>query len=175
MSCRLAPAAALLAALAVSQAGASERAFGAFAPLVAVGTHAVADDEGLTTITGRVRGPLYGETDTAPEEVGLLVCAFELRLDSSSLAEEGSATCAFEGREPGARLQARFGCEGTLGEGCVGDFVITAGFGAYQGATGGGRATLSVRERIYGLADDNTLTETLYGLAHWERFVLRLP
>jgi len=162
--------------LAAAGAPAEELVFEAFAPLIARGEQSVADEEGLTRLEGNLTGPLYADLpDGPPREEGLLFCRFALEIDTENLTEGGTGECELTRPGSADAISAVFECTGRMGEGCRGEFVVTGGEGAYEGASGGGTATLVARQRTFGIGEDNAVIETVYALAHWNSLRLVLP
>lgn len=163
-----------LAALIAAPAAAGERVIDAFSPLVVVGQHEVVSTDGTTRIRGNMQGPLYVTSSGEPREEGTVSCAITLRVDSATLQRQGAGVCTLL-FVSGGRIAADINCasEGTAE--CLGEFIITSGDGPLEGATGRGPVKFHTRNKGYRIGTDGSLTETIFGVAYWNGFVMTTP
>jgi len=117
-------------------------------------------------LAGTLGGPLYIESDRGPEDSGDVSCPVTIEVDLQTERQTGSGYCTFTAYD-GAKAFGAWRCEGTLGDGCDGDFILSGGTGRMASLSGKSPISFFASRHDLHLTDQSTLADTAHGITVW--------
>lgn len=117
-------------------------------------------------MAGTLGGPLYVETDSGPLDSGDVSCPATIEFNLQTAQQAGRGYCTFTAND-GAKVFGRWECTGKVGEGCVGDFIMTGGTGRLASVSGKSEIGFLASRHALHVADRATLADRAGGITIW--------
>jgi hypothetical protein len=117
-------------------------------------------------VTGTLGGALFIETDDGPEDSGDVVCPATIEIDLKTGHQIGQGYCTFTAYDE-AKVFGSWRCEGTLSEGCDGQFNITGGTRRLASITGKSDISFFASRHDLRVTQQTTVADKAGGITIW--------
>lgn len=130
---------------------------------------------GQAFFLGSFAGTIFVEDGDGTLNAGEVVCPGTIDISLDTNGQKGRGHCIITALD-GGQIFGKWACEGSHLVGCVGSFEITGGTGPFEGISGGSTfVTRSAISLIVVDALEQSVTESLLGIAVWQDLTYRIP
>jgi len=117
-------------------------------------------------VTGTLGGPMFIESDYGPEDSGDVACPATIEIDLKTGYQVGQGYCTFTAYDE-AKVFGSWRCEGTLSEGCDGQFTITGGTKRLASITGKSDISFFASRHDLRVTQQTTVADKAGGITIW--------